>query len=77
MVRDATALISLSDCATNDRKTTSYSPPLHNTTTVPVLEVNLLPVCKDEVQLIVHTNGPHKAFQMIEWLCFGDDNWIL
>lgn len=44
---------------------------------VPVLEVNLLPVCEDEVHLIVHTNGSHKAFKMIEWLCFVDDNWKL
>lgn len=51
-----------------------HSPPLHNTTTVPVLQVNLLPVCEDEVHLIVHTNGPRKAFKMIEWFCFGDDN---
>lgn len=54
-----------------------HSPPLHNSTTVPVLEVNLLPACEDEVHLIVHTNGPRKAFKMIEWLCFGSDNWKL
>lgn len=40
----------------------SHGQPLHNSSTVPVLQVNLLPVCEDEVHLIVHTNGPHKAF---------------
>lgn len=66
--------ISPSDCATFDRQILN-GRLLHNTATTPsVLEANLLPVCQDEVHLIVHANGPHNAFKIIAPLCFGDDN---
>jgi len=51
-----TALLLLTKSATNYRKHLPLQSLLHNSITVAVLEVNFLPVCKDEVHLIVHTN---------------------
>lgn len=53
-----------------ENNTYPHGAPLHNT----VREVNLLPVCEDEVHLIVHTNAPHEDMKVIEWLCFGEDD---
>lgn len=62
------ALLSLAECVqpTAENNTNPYSPCYTIPLQLAVLEVNLLPASKDEVHLIVHTNGPHKAFKMIE-----------
>lgn len=65
---DATALNTPSHPQrTREHNISSHRPLLHNTA-APVLEINLLPVYKDEVHLVAHNNGPHEAFKMMDLL---------
>lgn len=67
MLCDATALNALSHPLQTKYNISSHRPQLHNTA-ASVLEINLLPVYEDEVHLVVHNNGPHKAFKMMDLL---------